>query len=206
MANQQSAPDQGHKPTAHQVAKVSANGRTNGNGHKKKRMPSVLEKKLKSLEWPMVSTAILVLVAGILFFLLEIERGKFSTARQDLVTKKQEKQVSDTVEKDDIAMLDDAFLTDDDVVDFIQRLEKGRSAFSSFDLSFTSETPQGKQVKYLTFELRLEGPVVNMSAFLDALIESSYVFEVVTLEILSKEGFSGDGMMTLVGNIYISDL
>lgn len=185
------------------------NGKNGKNSHPVSPAKSVQSSSklvtLFSKEWPLITSMVLIVIALTVIALLERERASLVQVRGQLATHKQEKQITAAISPEDIQLLEQSFLKEDGVVVFIQKLEQARVAFSAFDLNFTSEAPEGKTVKYLTFELRVAGPVENIKQLVSGLVESSYALEITDLEITSEDAFRQAGEMTLAARIYITE-
>jgi hypothetical protein len=166
---------------------------------------SSLQRNLKQMDWPIVIVFGLIAMTSVIAFLLEREKQLFIAARQELTTRTQQQESSKQVSSADIQILEDAFVRQNEVIDFIQQIEQARFAFYSFELNFTSDEPNGKKLLYFPFIVKLEGPIDNIILFLEAFTQSEYVVDITSVELTDDKGLHASGLLTLEGNLYVGE-
>jgi len=158
------------------------------------------------IDWQLIGGILTFITACVFVFFLEQERSSIITEKEQQAQQAHDRSIAAAIPADSGRLVDTAFLDESEVVSFIQTLEKTRSSFTGFDLSFTSDKPGGSKPKYLTFEVLLAGPAQNIQAFVGSLLSSTYIIEVQTVELLSEDGFADTATLKLQGNLFIREL
>lgn len=156
------------------------------------------------VSWLLVLFTLVVGAQIALLILVRNERNHYKTLKKEDADRVYLLQKTTAVSQDDIDELERAFLNEDEVIMFIQRLEKVRPLFSTFELRFTSDKAEGKDVLYLPFDLVITGQEQDVKMFLEKLLESTFAIEIKKFDMSRDQKTPSDVTLAVEGNIYIA--
>ena len=167
--------------------------------------PSQQKHPKKPVDWLFAAAVLLVLVCAALLYILDSKRNEYISAKKEDADRIQVIQNASTFSQVDIQKVESAFLNEQEIIEFIQKMEQTKVWFESFDLRFTSDIAQGKEIKYLPFTLIIHGEKVKIDDFLTKLLNSTYVIEPEQLEIVKDKEIETNENITLTGRLYVSE-
>ena len=157
------------------------------------------------IDWLFAGAIFITIVQSVLLVMLYRERKSYLNVRKEDTSRIQVIQQASTVSQEDILKLEDVFLREEGVITFIRTMEQQKTGFDKFDLKFTSDVPQGKDPKYLTFSLTVVGNANRMRTFLTNLLTSTLAIQPGSLELLTDKEDTTVAMMTFRGQLFVSD-
>ncbi|HLB61013.1 MAG TPA: hypothetical protein VJL83_05410 [Patescibacteria group bacterium] len=156
-------------------------------------------------DWLMVATVSILTISMALLVFIELERRTVISQKQRLEQVAQSVEVNPVVRQDDITAIEEAYLSEEEVIAFIQTMDRVRSSFASFELQFTSDVPQGTDPRYLSVTIIAEGTPDSMLQFLHSLFASEYFLKIDEYEMGKGKNTASESKLTLKGKLYISD-
>lgn len=156
-------------------------------------------------DWLFILACLIAVGQVLLLVSLENEKNEYNELKKEDADRVYILQKASSVTQEDLDTLEKAFLSEKDVISFIQTLETSRPMFDEFVLEFTSDVPQGKDIHYLPFTILAVGTRATILSFIDKLLGSTYAVEATTLSMKEETEDPTKVSVSFTGNLYIQN-
>jgi len=156
-------------------------------------------------DWLFGIAVLIAIGQALLLASLENEKNEYAILKAEDADRVYVVQKASSLTQQDLDILERAFLNEKDVISFIQTIETARPTFDEFNLEFTSDEPQGKDVHYLPFSIAAVGAREVVTSFFERLLGSTYAIEVAAMSVKEVEGDPTKVTVLYTGNIYIQN-
>lgn len=156
-------------------------------------------------DWLTVATVVMLIISLVLLVFIELERRTVISQKQLLEQAAQSVEVNPGVRQEEVLAIEEAYLSEEEVIAFIQTMDRVRGSFDSFELKFASDVPQGTGPRYLPITINAEGTEDATQQFLQSLFASTYLLEINEYSVGKNAKSASESKLTLKGKLYISD-
>lgn len=167
--------------------------------------PTKLKKLFSKPDWLFLLACLIAMGQVVVLVFLNSEKNEYNALKKEDADRVYVLQKASSVTQEDLDTLERAFLGEKEVVSFIQTLEAARPMFTEFNLAFTSDEPQGKDLHYLPFSITAIGPRATVVSFVKKLLSSTYAIEGTTISFNEVDDDSTQLVLTFTGNLYIQN-
>ena len=154
-------------------------------------------------DWLFLGACVIVVCLAMLLASLENAKNEYVDLKKEDADRIYVVQKASSLTQKDIDVLEHAFLNEKDVISFIQTIETASPTFDEFSLTFTSDEPQGKDPKFLSFSIVAVGEHQTLMSFFEKLLGSTYAIEAEAISMKELEEDPTKITAIFSGNIYI---
>lgn len=142
-------------------------------------------------------------LAGLFF--LNQETEKIAATKNSLSARSQLSK-EDLASFADIGKIETLFPTEDDLLNFMRGIESSKISLKDLNISFETDKPENSGgANYLTFVLTFTSSYEKGMAYLEKIIKSPAVLEVINFQANGKEGLGEETKFEIRAKLFVSD-
>ncbi|MBI4130181.1 hypothetical protein HY468_02605 [Candidatus Roizmanbacteria bacterium] len=159
----------------------------------------------RPVNWWILLVVVCALLQGAFLFVIDGERRAYLSAKQKESDRIQLTQQTTFLSPAAIEKLEQSFLDEQGVINFIETMDRTRGAFDAFELTFTSDVPEGKTTPSLSITIAAAGTPANAKKLLRSLLSSRYVIDAEQVALTSEDGFTAHAQLTITARLYVAE-